>query len=90
VPDATAADVTVTLTWDNRSDYDLYVYDGADEILSYSNSFNPSTGVGREEVVLTALPHCTDLRIDVLNYLGLPTLAMELRLGVTNPSISGP
>lgn len=83
-PDATLGDVKVTLTWDNRTDFDLYVYDGADSELGRSVSSNFLSGVGKETVVLTTLSHCQDLRIDVVNYLGLPTSALQLELTVSN------
>lgn len=83
-PDATLGDVTVRLTWDNRTDFDLYVYDGSDSELGTSVSSNFVSGVGRETVSLPALSQCQDLRIDVVNYLGLPNSALQLELTVAN------
>jgi hypothetical protein len=83
-PDAALGDVTIRLTWDNRTDFDMYVYDGAGSELGESVSSNFVSGVGRETVGVPALSHCQDLRIDVVNYLGLPTSALQLEITVAN------
>ncbi len=80
-PSARTADVRIALDWDDDSDYDLYVYDSNDELLTYSYSFNWVAGAG-EAVFLPQLAHCTDLRVDVVTYLGLPTNEMTLDTSV--------
>jgi hypothetical protein len=82
-PFAKTANLTLTLDWDNDSDFDLYVYDKDDAALDDSVSFNPLDGAG-ENVTLTAVAHCTDIRIDVVNYLGLPNSALSLNATLTN------
>lgn len=76
-PFAKTATVNLTLAWDNDTDFDLFVYDKDDNALGESVSFNPLDGSG-ENVSLAAVPQCTDIRIDVVNYLGLPTSALTL------------
>lgn len=76
-PFAKNATVNLTLSWDNDTDFDLYVYDKDDALLDDSVSFNGLDGSG-ETVSLAGVVHCTDIRIDVVNYLGAPTSAMVL------------
>src|SRR5687768_14046513 len=45
-PFAKTANVTLGLTWDNDSDFDLYVYDKADAPVGESVNFNPLDGSG--------------------------------------------
>jgi hypothetical protein len=82
-PFAKTANLSLTLSWDNDSDFDLYVYDKDDAALDDSVSFNPLDGAG-EDVTLTAVAHCTDIRIDVVNYLGLPNSALVLNATLTS------
>jgi hypothetical protein len=84
-PFANAAKVEVTLTWNNDSDLDLYVYDGLDRRLAESTNLNPVDGTG-ERVVVPGVRHCSDLRVDVVNYLGLPTSTALLELNVREPN----
>lgn len=81
-PDAQQATVAIALGWDNDSDFDLYVYDAAGNVLSDANSFNPLDGSG-EAASLGNVAHCTVLRIEVVNYAGVPTSAMTLDTKVT-------
>ncbi len=74
-PSAQTADVRITLRWDNESDYDLYVYDASGE-LARSPSFVLTGGV--ERIFLPQVAHCTDLRVDIINAVGLPTNEMTL------------
>jgi hypothetical protein len=76
-PFAKTANVNLTLSWDNDTDFDLFVYDKDGGALGESVSFNPLDGAG-ENVTLTAVAQCTDIRIDVVNYLGAPTSALVL------------
>lgn len=89
-PSARTADVRIALSWDNPygllvyDDYDLYVYDANGELLAYSFNTNGSvyypfgsTGSG-ELVLVSPVPHCSDLRVDIVNNLGLPTTKMAL------------
>lgn len=76
-PLANRGTVELTLSWDNDSDFDLYVYDAEGNELGLSNSFNPLDGSG-ETLSFPDTYHCTDLRIDVVNYLGLPDSALVL------------
>jgi hypothetical protein len=81
-PRAQYGDVQIRLTWDNRSDFDLYAYDKDGAELDTSVSFNIQSGVGSETVDLIDLAHCTDVRIDVVNYLGLPNSALNLQTSI--------
>ncbi len=74
-PTAHASDVTIALRWDNPSDFDLYVYYANGEPLTFS--YKPP-GESEESVFLPQVPHCTDLRVDVVNSTGLPPLKMTL------------
>ncbi len=78
-PSAQMAGVKIALRWDypNVSDYDLYVYDANGELLAYSFKYNPLRGIN-ESVVLSRVPHCSDLRVDIVTNLGLPKLEMTL------------
>jgi len=82
-PFATSATTELILGWDNDSDLDLYVYDAAGNLLGESVSFNPQNGAG-EMVVLPGTAHCTDLRVDVVNYLAIPISAVTLDVNVKN------
>ncbi len=76
-PSAQTADVRIALNWDNTSDYDLYIYNADGELLAADYQNNFSVGPG-ELVFLPRVPHCTDLRVDIVNNLGLPTIEMTL------------
>lgn len=76
-PFAQMADVRIALSWDNDSDYDLFIYDDKDELLAYSYRNNFETGRG-ELALVSQIPHCSDLRVDIVNTLGLPTREMTL------------
>ena len=81
-PAAQAGDVTVALRWDDGftvSDYDLYVYAANGDFLSRSNSGPAGLDLsGTETVFLPEVAHCTDLRVDILNFSGLPPSEMTL------------
>lgn len=77
VPFAVKGSVTLTLGWDNDSDFDLYVYDAEGNVLSDANTFNPLDGSG-EIATLSSVPHCTVLHVEVVNYAGIPNSAMTL------------
>lgn len=95
VPRARVADIAVELRWDNVSDYDLWVYDADGELLgglnggpgNYNNG-NLTKGDlrGIETEVLDQVPHCTDLRVDVVNFNGVPP--NEMTLDVTIGGVS--
>ena len=76
-PFANRATLELNLSWDNDTDFDLYVYDTAGNLLDSSVSTNPISGSG-EVLSFPDTAHCTDLRIDVVNYLGLPNSALVL------------
>lgn len=82
-PFATSASIELILGWDNDGDLDLYVYDANGNLLGESVNFNPLDGAG-EMVFATCVAHCTDLRVDVVNYLGVPTSAVTLDVNVKN------
>ena len=82
-PAAKSARVQLNLSWDNATDFDLWVYDAAGQDLGKSVTFNPLDGSG-EAVTLALATHCSDVRIDVLNYLGAPTSAVDLDIAVSN------
>lgn len=85
VPDATSANVLLNLDWDNSGDYDLFVYDAEDNLLGESVSFNPLDGPG-ETVMLSRSAHCTDIRIDIVNYAApAPLTNMDMTIKVSNP-----
>jgi hypothetical protein len=82
-PYATNATVELNLTWDNDTDFDLFVYDSTDTLIDSSNTFNPLDGSG-EALTFAGVAHCTDIRIDVVNYLGRPDSALVLDAKVKN------
>lgn len=82
-PFAKSANVVLPLSWDNDTDFDLYVYDKDGGALGESVNFNPLDGSG-ENVTLSGVAHCTDIRIDVVNYLGNPGSALVLDAKLTN------
>lgn len=87
---ARTADVRIALSWDyagdinpsGLSDFDLYVYDANDELLAYSFTDN-TTGSG-EVVQVSQVPHCSDLRVDIVNNQGLPPDNMALDTTLRN------
>jgi hypothetical protein len=82
-PSATLADVLIVLDWDNDTDFALVVYDADGVRLAADDSWQP-VDESNENVLLPRLPHCTDLRVDVVNSDGLTpgemTLDTTLRL----------
>ena len=84
VVDAKTGNVNINLMWDNDGDYDLYVYDAeGNPIGEGANGFNPLDGAG-ENMMLSRAAHCTDFRVDIVNYLGAsPVTAMELAVKVS-------
>ena len=85
LPTATMGNALINLAWDNDGDYDLYIYDTAGKLIGEgANTFNPMDGAG-ETMTLSRAAHCTDFRIDIVNYAGVsPVTAMELTAKVTN------
>ena len=85
VPSAQTGNVTINLAWDNDGDYDLYLYDAAGKSIGEgANSFNPQTGAG-ESMMLSRAAHCTDFRVDIVNYLAPgPVTGMELSAKVSS------
>jgi len=77
-PFARTAGVRIGLRWDNTTDYDLYVYDANAHLLALSIHDNNSNHDSSEAVFIPHVRHCADLRIDVVNALGLPTTEMTL------------
>lgn len=83
VPSALKGNPTLNLGWDNDSDFDMYVYDAAGKLIPTSNGFNPLDGSG-ETAALSGVAHCSVLRVDVVNYAGIPTSAMTLGTTLKN------
>ena len=81
-PNANKATLDLKLSWDNDTEFDIYAYDTKDNLLGKSTKFNPQAGSG--EAFTVDAPHCTDVRIDVVNYLGLPTSALVLEAKLTS------
>ena len=92
-PAARTADIRIALRWDHGvSDYDLIVYDANGERLANDGGglLNLNNGdllagdtSGRETQFLPQVPHCTDLRIDVVNYLAFDSdgLVLDTMIG---------
>ena len=76
-PYATKGNATINLGWDNDSDFDMYLYDSDGKLIETTNGFNPLNGSG-ETASLSNVAHCTTFRVEVVNYLGVPTSAMTL------------
>jgi hypothetical protein len=85
VPAAKTGNVAINLNWDNDGDYDLYLYDAAGNPTGEANNgFNPVDGSG-ESASLSRTAHCTDFRIDIVNYLAPgPVTNMDLVLKVSS------
>lgn len=83
VPTATQGQLVLNITWDNQSDFDVYVYDAAGSEIGSGTTFDPEDGAGAESILLAGVKHCTDLRVDVNNYAGLPTSAIDLDVVVS-------
>jgi hypothetical protein len=85
VPDASTGNVNLNLMWDNDGDYDLYVYDAEGNAIGEgANGFNPINGAG-EQMMLSRTAHCTDFRVDIVNYLGVsPVTAMDLTAKISS------
>jgi hypothetical protein len=82
VPNANAADLVVDLSWGNDSEFDLHVRDASTgAILAESTKFNPLDGTG-ELATATRLAHCTDVIIEVVNYIGVAS-DLHLKLSAT-------
>ncbi|HEX9696736.1 MAG TPA: hypothetical protein VGB64_10555 [Actinomycetota bacterium] len=89
-PSARTADVRIALSWDytgdinlsGASDFDLYVYDANDELLAYG--YTPNDTGGGEVVLVSQVPHCSDLRVDIVNNQGLPPNKMALDTTLVN------
>jgi hypothetical protein len=80
-PFATKANVTIDLEWDNEGDNELRVYDSADSLLGSSTDFLPDY---IESVTLIGVPHCTDFRAEIENYIAPPALNMSLKSTVSS------
>ena len=85
VPAAKTGNAAITISWDNDADYDLYVYDAEGNAIGEgANSFNPLDGSG-ESMLLPRAAHCTDFRVDIVNYLAPgPVTKMELAAKVSS------
>jgi hypothetical protein len=80
-PFATKANVAIDLNWDNDGDFDLYVYDSSDSLLGSSTDFIADRV---ESVTLVGAVHCTDIRIEIVNFIAPPALSMTLDTKVSN------
>jgi hypothetical protein len=80
-PFATRANVSIDLEWDNDGDNELRVYDSTDSLLGSSTDFMPDY---IETVFLIGVPHCTDLRAEIENFLAPPDLNMTLTSRVSS------
>ena len=75
-PFANKGNVSINVNWGNDGDFDLYVYDNqGSQIGSGANGFLTTRP---ESATLVGLPHCTDIRIEIVNFLAPPTLDMTL------------
>ena len=82
-PSATTGDASLTLAWDNDSDFDMWIYDAAGDQIGAGTALNPIYGTG-ETATLSGIAHCTVVRVDVVNYAGVPTSAMTLSTSLKN------
>jgi hypothetical protein len=80
-PFAKNATVELLMNWDNDTDLDLFVYDASGAMVGESANFNPLDGAG-ETVTLAGVNHCSDLRVEVVNYLSTPLTAVTLDVNV--------
>lgn len=71
VPDAGRATYTLQVGWTDDTDFDVYVTDAAGRSLGDGASFNPLSGSG-ETVSVGSVRHCTELVVEVRNYVGTP------------------
>jgi hypothetical protein len=67
--------VNIDLNWDNDGDFDLYVYDSTDSLLGSSTDFVADRV---ETVTLIGAVHCTDFRVEIVNFIAPPALSMTL------------
>jgi hypothetical protein len=87
VPDADRGDLVVALSWGNDSEFDLHVRDAATgTVLAESTKFNPTDGTG-ELATATRLAHCTDVIVEVVNYIGA---AADLHLDLSVNRLRAP
>ena len=80
-PFATKGNVTIDLSWEHDGDYDLYVYDSSDSAIATGQ--NGFVGVRPETATLIGLPHCTDIRVEIQNYLAPPSFDMHLKTTIS-------
>lgn len=81
-----AANVAVSLSWENPSDYDIYVFAEEPDGFEYGAATSNDSNIDQQttsESASTTLADCTPLRIEVRNWAGSPAEMLTLDVSVT-------
>lgn len=88
VAPAAAATLDIELSWQEPTDFDLFVYAADGSELDASTSSNIEDGVASEKIAALEVGHCDRITVVVNNWLGTPDEVLDLHIEVTPGSES--
>lgn len=88
VAPAAAATLDVELSWQQPTDFDLFVYAADGTELDSATSSNLTEGSATEKIAALEVEHCDRITVVVNNWLGTPDEVLDLHIDVTPGSES--